>query len=111
ELAEGPVAPIEAVTAAPELIAVTLLPVAGRAATVRDLARGGRGNPGRRHQRLPAPLPLAEIELAEAGNVFGRHLEPIAAERDPVAALLPGGVPDAQRLEEARPQVVHQVRA
>jgi hypothetical protein len=36
-------------------------------------------------------------------------LQPVSAQRDPVAALVPGRIRDPQRLEEARAEVVEEV--
>ena len=105
-LAEGAVAAVEAVAAAPELIAVALVPVALRVAAVRGLARGGRRHP-LGGQELPAlPRAALQVELAEAGDVLGRRVEPEAPERDSLWARVPLRVADAERLEQPRPQVL-----
>ncbi len=110
-LAEGPVAAVDAVAAAPELVAVALVPVARRVAAVRDLARGGRRHPLGGQEALAAPLALLQVELAEAGDVLGRHRQAEPAEGNALRGRVPRRVADAQRLEEARPQVVEERRA
>ena len=106
ELPERPIAPIGAVAAAPELVAVALIPIALRVAAVGGLPRGGRLDPRCGDELLPVPFPLLEVELAELGDVLGADAQAVAAGRDALRAGLPGRVLDAQRLEESRPQVI-----
>jgi hypothetical protein len=111
ELAEGSVSAIDAVTTTPELVAVALVPIALRVAAVGGLAQRGRFDPLRRDQALALPHPFLKVELAEARDVLRRHAEPEAAERDALRALFPGRVPDPERCEQARAEVVDQLRA
>ena len=111
ELAERAVAAVDAVAAAPELVAVALLPVALRVAAVRHLARRGRLDPRGGQQLPPLPLALLQVELAEARDVLGPHAQAEAAERHPLLVGVPGRVLDAERLEEPRPQVVEHASA
>src|SRR5262249_42782094 len=101
-LSERAVAAVGAMAAAPELVAVALVPVVLGVAAVRSLPRRGRLAPGLGHELFPLPLPLLEVELAEPGDVLGADAEPVAAEADTLRADAPGRVLDAQRLEQAR---------
>ena len=71
DLAEGPVAPVGPVAAAPELEAVALFPVADWVAAVGALAGRGLGDPGGGQQPAALPHALLEVQLAEAGDPFG----------------------------------------
>src|SRR5262245_66184107 len=92
--------------AAPELVAVALVPVALGVAAVRRLARRGRLDPGLGQELLALPLPLLKVNLTETGDVLGADAEPVSAEADPLRADAPGWVLDSQRLEQARAEVV-----
>ncbi len=93
-------------TAAPELVAVALLPVAVRVAAIGHLPSGGSADPGCRDQLLPLPFPLLQVELAKLGDVFGANEQPIAAEADPLRARSPRRLLDAQRFKQPGPQIV-----
>src|SRR5262249_46732316 len=58
ELAEGAVAPVRPVAAAPELVAVALRPVAVLARAVGDLLAGRLLHPARGHKLAVFPLPF-----------------------------------------------------
>src|SRR5205823_781056 len=103
---ERPVAPVGAVAAAPELVAVALVPIALRIAPVGGLPGGRRFDPRRGHELLPVPPALLKVELAEFRNVLGADAQAIPAGRDALGAGLPRRAVDAQRLEQARSQVV-----
>src|SRR5207237_5875079 len=74
-LAKRAIAAIGAVAAAPELIAVALIPIAFRVAAVGSLSRCGRLNPRLRHELLALPLSFLQIKLAELRDVFGANAE------------------------------------
>ena len=95
-LPEGPVAAIGAVAAAPELVAVALVPVAFGIAPVGGLPRGGRLHPGRGDKLLALPLALLQVELAEPGDVLGADAQAETAGRNALGAGLPGWVFDSQ---------------
>src|SRR5207244_5097254 len=106
ELAVGAVAAVSAVPAAPELVAVTLVPVALRVAAVGGLPGRRRLDPRGRDQLPAVPLAFLKVQLAEFGDVLGADAQAVAAERDALRAGAPGRVLDAQRLEQPRAQVV-----
>ena len=105
-LAERAVAAIGAVAAAPELVAVALVPVALRVAAVGGLPGGGRFDPRGGHELLALPLAFLQIQLAEPRDVLGADAQAVAAGRDALRAGLPGRVLDPQGLEQSRLQVI-----
>src|ERR1022692_3500080 len=105
KLSEGSVPAITSMTAAPELITVTLLPVARRVAAIGSLAGGGRLDPCGRDQLLTVPFAFLQVKLAQAGDVFGPDVQSRAAERDSLPAF-PGRIFNPQRIEEAWPKII-----
>src|SRR5262249_1170658 len=105
-LPERAVAAESAVTTAPELVAVTLVPVASRTAAVRGLTCGGCLDPVRGNEDLVVPLPFLQVELTEPRDVFGADAQPVTTEADALGARPPRRVFDAERVEESRPQVI-----
>src|SRR5439155_26181899 len=105
ELAEGTVAPVGTMPAAPELVAVPLRPVAGLARAVGDLLTGRLRHPLLGHELAPFPLALLQIELAEPRDVLRLDAEAPSPFIDAARAALPGRVLDAERIKEARVQV------
>src|ERR1035437_5395186 len=94
ELAVPPVAAIKARPAAPELIAVTLLPVTLGIAAVRGLTGGGFLDPCRREELLAAPLSLLQIELAELGDILSAETQPPATGGNALRASFPNRLLD-----------------
>ena len=75
------------------------------------MSRRRRRDPRLRHQLLALPLPLLEVQLAEAGDVFGTHVQPEAAERNALLAGVPGRILDAERLEQTRAEIRQDILA
>ena len=112
ELPERAVAAVGVVLAAPELITVTLRPVVARGVVaVLGVQCGGIVHPLGGNHLPPLPVAALEVELAELRDVFRRDAETEAALVDAAWALLPGGAVDAERLEQARREVVEQALA
>src|SRR5208282_6026702 len=105
-LSKGAVAAVGAMPAAPELVAVALVPVARWAAAVGGLAGGRRLDPRLGDKLLVLPLALLQVKLAETGNIPGADAQAVTAGRDALRARFPGRVLDTQGLEQARPKVI-----
>ena len=61
-------------SAAPELVAITLLPIriaVQVVAAIGHLFAGGRLDPTLSNQLLPLPLTLLQIQLTKLGNILG----------------------------------------
>src|SRR5438094_4881634 len=94
------------VARSPELVAVPLIPIARRVAAIGGLPRGCRLDP-RGWDQLPAvPVTVLQVQLAELGNIFRANAQPVGAECDPLRAGAPGGVCNAQRLEQTGTEIV-----
>src|SRR5258706_184851 len=76
-LAEGAVAAIGVVPAAPELETVALIPIALRVAAVGGLFGGGHRDPFRGEQLLAIPAAVLQIKLAELGDVLGADAQTV----------------------------------
>ena len=105
-LAEGAVAAVGVVAAAPELVSVALVPIAGGAAAVGGLAGGGGGDPGFGEKLFAIPVSFFEIKLAEFGDVFGADVQAEAAHVDALFIGFPDGLFDVEGFEEARLKVI-----
>ncbi len=105
-LAERAIAAERPVPRAPELVAIALVPVAGRVGAVRGLPAGRGVHPGRREQLTALPLALLQIQQAQSCHRLGAQVEPIAAVRHALRARFPLQVVDPERDEQPGPQVV-----
>jgi len=104
-LAEGAVAAVGVVPAAPELITVALFPVCVFVARVVAVRARGFGDPGGGNDLAAVPFPILQIELAEVSDVLGRDVEAPAADVDAARIAVPDRIGDAERIEEARAEV------
>lgn len=100
-LAEGAVGAVGVVAALPELVAIALVPVAIGVAAVGGLEGGGGVDVGFWEELFAVPGSVLEIELTEGGDVFGADAEAVAADGDSLGVGFPGGVLDAEGLEES----------
>src|SRR5262249_51673989 len=97
-------------SAAPELVAIALHPVAlPGAVTTYNLSSSSGLDPGLR-QNLPiSPPPLVQIQLAESCEILGFNAQPIATRGDPLRRFLPGRVLDSERIEKTRLQIIDEL--
>jgi hypothetical protein len=108
ELAVRPVA-AESVPRHPELEPVPLLPVGPPAvARVRDVRARRLGHPPGRQQPLAVPHAAVQVQLAEPGDRVGGGVQAAETRVAALRKLQPGGLPDTQRIEQPRPQVLRQ---
>jgi hypothetical protein len=106
ELPIGTVSAEEARLTAPELVAITHLPVAQGIAAVGDLLRGRGLYPRGRHQLLAVPHSLLEEHLAEARDVLGADDEARGAQVDALLGHLPVRIAEPERIKEPALEVV-----
>src|SRR6185503_4567864 len=104
-LAERAVAAIS-VARAPELIAVSLIPVAGWTGPIGRLPSCGFVHPCRGENLHAVPLTVIEIKQSEPGDVLRAHVEPVGAGADSLRTRHPGRPLDAEFLEQSRLEVV-----
>src|SRR5690242_6857616 len=81
KLPKRPVTAIAPVPAAPELVAVPLIPIAGGIAAVGSLDRGGSIDPFRRNKLFAVPLAVLQIKLAELRDILSTNVQPRTTER------------------------------
>src|SRR5262249_35320820 len=105
-LAEGAVAAKRVVAAAPELVAVALVPVASRGRPVRGLSSSRFFDPSSGNKLLPVPSTLLQVQLSKSGDFLGPRHETIGTGGDALGAGHPARLFETERLEQPRPQVI-----
>src|SRR5262245_53945517 len=90
--------------AAPELVAITLIPIALRAAAGGCLLRRRGFDPRGGNQLLAFPLALLQIKLPELRDVLRADVQTPAAVIDALKIRVPRRIRNAERIEQTRLQ-------
>ncbi len=105
-LSKSAIASIMPAAATPELVTVTLCPIAFGILSIGDLARRGCLNPLGWNQLLSVPHAFLQVQLPELSDIFGSNIEAIATEANSLRAVSPSRFFDAQWLEQTWFEVV-----
>ena len=97
--------------AEPELESVALRPVQNTMVAVVHLFGCRHVNPFSRNELPSIPIASPQTQFAEFRDVFRPQIQPPAACRNAGGACLPHGPHDAQRLEKARHEIIHEIQA
>src|SRR5204863_2823263 len=104
-LTKRAVSPI-AMTRLPELIPVSLIPVTVWRRAIRRLKLRCLGDPLRGNQLASVPHALLQVELTQTCDFLCAHAEPDSTECDAVQTRHPRWILEAQRIEQARSQII-----
>ena len=104
-LAERAIAAIRIVTAAPELVAVSLRPVDVFIFRIVAVHARRFGHPFAGNDLLLIPDAALQIQLAEMGDVLGRDVQTPAAHVDAARVVVPDWIRDIEWFEQARLEI------